>query len=103
MENVTCPAVDMDCAPSNGTVNATVSIASIALNADGSFGTTQTTGGTVGGNPATFHDDVRGVFHGEDSHGLARAAGSMVESVTYTASGTSYTCSSNPLSWYATA
>ena len=54
VENVTFPAVNMDCAPGNGTVTAPVSIASIALNSDGSFGTTQTTGGTVGGNPATF-------------------------------------------------
>ena len=103
IQNVAFPHITMDCAPGNGTVVAPISIASIALNADGSFGTTQTATGTVGGDPATFTTTFGGVFHGEDSHGLARAAGSMVDSVTYMASGTSYTCSSNPLSWYATA
>ncbi len=103
VQNVAFPHITMDCAPGNGTVVTNIAIPSIALNADGSFGTTQTTTGTVSGNPATFTTTFGGVFHGEDTHGLARAAGSMVESVTYTASGTSYTCSSNPLSWYATA
>ena len=103
VENVAFPAITMDCAPGNGSVTAPISIPpSHSARMDRSARHRRRTG-TVGSNPATFTTTFGGVFHGENAQGLARAAGSMVESVTYTASGTSYTCSSNPLSWYATA
>ena len=82
---------------------APITISSIALNTDGSFGTTQTESGTVSGNPATFTTTFGGNSHGLNGNGVARAAGSLVDNVTYTSSGTAYSCSTNPLSWYAIA
>ena len=76
-----------------------VSINSVALASNGSFSSTTTQHGDYKGNAATFTIDFQGNFHGLNSSGLARAAGSITETMTYSDSGTSYTCTSNQVSW----
>ena len=65
------------------------------------FTTSQTQTGDYDGFPATFKTAFAGNFHGLNSSGLARAAGDLTETMSYTAGGTNYSCTSNQLAFAA--
>jgi hypothetical protein len=73
-------------------------VATIAINADGSFTSTTTQSGGINGAPALFTYTFNGHVHGIDSSGTQRFAGQFREDITYN-NGTSYTCTSNDQFW----
>ena len=99
LQDITVNPLYLTCSPGGATPGFHVSINSVALASNGSFSSTTTQDGDYNGNPATFTIDFQGNFHGLNSSGLARAAGSITETMTYSDSGTSYTCTSNQVSW----
>jgi hypothetical protein len=87
------------CAPGGATLNDTsFSIPQISIGADGSFSGTAMQAGTANGFPATFTYTFSGHFHGTNSSGNERAAGSLREDVTYT-NGTAYSCTTGTTPW----
>ena len=98
LQNVSYPLL-LTCAPGDGSASLVAPIDSVSLNSDGSFESTTTQSGDYKGNAAKFTIDFQGNFHGLNSDGVAQAAGSITETMTYSASGTSYTCSSNQVAW----
>jgi hypothetical protein len=101
LQDISIPLVDLTCAPGGTQVQDHLGIASIPLNANGSFSATATKNGIYDGYPATFTYTFSGNFHGEAPSGAARAAGSFSETLAYTGS-TAYTCTSDNQSWTAT-
>ena len=99
LQNITLSALELTCAPGNSSPVVAVSINSVSLNSDGSFASTSTQTRSYDGSGAKFTVNFEGNFHGLNSDGVARAAGSITETMTYSASGTSYTCSSNQIAW----
>ncbi len=99
LQDVTVNPLFLTCSPGGAKPNFYVSINSVALASNGSFSSTTTQHGDYNGNAATFTIDFQGNFHGLNSSGLARAAGSITETMTYSDSGTTYTCTSNQVSW----
>ncbi len=95
LQNITVGGLTLNCAPSGTVGLSNISVASVPLNSDGSFNTTTTEQGVYNGSPATYKITFQGYFHGLNSSGVARAAGSVTETMTYT-HGTSYSCSSGP-------
>ena len=101
LQDVSFPAVDLTCSPGDGVPSVPVVLDSVPLAANGSFTTSQTQAGDYNGFPATFKTAFAGNFHGLNSSGLARAAGDLTETMTYTAGGTNYSCTSNQLAFAA--
>ena len=99
LQNITVDPLYLTCTPGGASPGLDVSINSVPLASNGSFSSTTTQSGSYQGNPATFIIDFQGNFHGLNSSGLARAAGSITETMTYSDSGTSYTCTSNQVPW----
>jgi hypothetical protein len=98
LQDLSIPTLSLNCSPGGANVSSPVSIASIALNADGSFRSTTVQSGVWNNNPATFTYVFRGHFHGVDSSGTPRAAGLVRETVTFTDTA-AHTCTSNNLGW----
>jgi hypothetical protein len=87
------------CVPGGAKLNDTsFSIPAIPIGANGSFSGSAMQSGTVDGAPATFTYIFSGHFHGTDSNGHERAAGSLRENVTYD-DGTSYSCTTGTAPW----
>ena len=101
LQDISIPLVDLTCAPGGTRVQDHFGIASIPLNANGSFSATATQKGIYDGYPATFTYTFSGSFHGEAPSGAAGAAGSFSETLAYTGS-TAYTCTSGSQWWTAT-
>ena len=76
-------------------------IDSLALPASGTFATTSIQPGDYLGNPATYTFHFQGNVHGVNT-ALDRPPGSLTATMTYTASGTTYSCTSNKLPWTTT-
>ena len=95
LQNLTVGGLTLNCAPGTTVKLGDISVDSVPLNSDGSFNTTTTEQGVYNGSPATYKITFQGYFHGLNSSGVARAAGSVTETMTYT-HGTSYSCSSGP-------
>ena len=101
---MTIAAVALACTPSTPSPNPSPDqhfyIASIPINADGSFSATTTVTGVIGNAPVHFTYTFSGHFHGRNSSDNARVAGSVRENLSY--DGTSTACTSNTQSWSAT-
>ncbi len=99
LQDITLSSLELTCAPGNATPSVAVSINSVSLNSDGSFAGTSTQNGVYNGSDTKFTITFEGNFHGLNSNGVARAAGSITETMAYSASGTSYACSSGQVAW----
>ena len=103
LQDVTIAAVALACTPSTPSPNPSPDqhfyIASIPINADGSFSATTTVTGVIGNAPVHFTYTFSGHFHGRNSSDNARVAGSVRENLSY--DGTSTACTSNTQSWSA--
>ena len=87
------------CTPGGATLDDTsFSIPSISIDAKGAFSGQAMQSGTVDASPATFTYTFSGHFHGFDSNGHERAAGSLREDVTYD-NGTSHSCTTGTRPW----
>jgi Divergent InlB B-repeat domain len=104
LQNVTIGAVALACTPATPNVNPSpdlhFNIASIPIDAGGSFSGTVTQAGVQGGAPVHFTYTFSGHFHGQNTSNKERVAGTFREDLTY--DGTSTTCTSNSQSWFAT-
>ena len=96
------PDNDLDCSPGDSGYTQEFDIDSLPIPASGTFETKGTQTGTFVGNPAKFTFDFQGHVHGLNSSFQPRLAGSLTESLTYTASGVTYTCTTDKLPWFAT-
>lgn len=101
LQDISIPEVYLTCAPGGATLTDHIQIPSVTLSAAGSFSTTTSTSGVIGGYVAAFFFTFRGNFHGVSPEGAARAAGTFREQITYTDT-TSEVCTSNDQSWTAT-
>ena len=100
LQDITIPAVNLDCTPGNGGASNELSIASAKINSARSFTGTATQTGVFAGQPAKFTYLFRGNFHSLNPAGVPRAAGTFRETITYN-DGTARTCTSNELTWTA--
>ncbi len=100
LQDISIPVDYLECADTTFAPDAPVVLDSVALAADGSFSSTSTQTGVVGSDnyPTTFTITFQGHFHGVNASGAARAAGSVLETATYT-NGTTNSCTSNKQSW----
>ena len=98
LQDVSIPLTGLDCAPGNGGFGNHLSVASVALSSTGSFSSTTTQHGVLFGYPATFSYTFRGNFHGVNTSGAERAAGTYSETVTYTDS-TARDCTTDSQTW----
>jgi hypothetical protein len=99
IQNVYDSVVGLSCQGGGG-YTGHLSINAITVAADGSFSSVTTASGTVGGSAATFTYTFRGHFHGTNSAGRERAAGTYREDITYNNGNSS--CTSDNQSWSAT-
>jgi hypothetical protein len=99
IQNVTDGVVGLSCQGGGG-YTGHLSISAINVAADGSFSSVTTASGTVGGSAATFTYTFQGHFHGTNSAGRERVAGTYREDITYNNGNSS--CTSNNQSWSAT-
>jgi hypothetical protein len=93
--------ITVECSPGGARSSNQFVVDNLPLNSDGSFSTTSTQDGTFGGQPAQYQFMFQGHFHGVNAQGVARAAGSLVATVTYS-DGTAHNCTSDRLPWTAT-
>ena len=100
LQDISIPVDYLECAGTTFAPDAPVVLDSVALAANGSFSSTSTQTGVVGSDnyPTTFTITFQGHFHGVNASGAARAAGSVLETATYT-NGTTFSCTSNKQSW----
>jgi hypothetical protein len=96
VQDVTVGDVALVCSNGTSAVDRNFSIAQAPIASDGSFtGTSTQTTATE-----TIAYTLAGHFHGLDTSGNTRAAGELTETISFT-TGTSYTCTSQNLSWSA--
>ena len=98
IDNLDISLVGLSCNPGDGGVSTPVTLNSLAVSSDGSFSTTfgeQSQG-------VTYTIVFEGHFHGVNSTGASRAAGSYVVTGTFTHKGTSYNCTTSEQWWSAT-
>jgi hypothetical protein len=88
----------LQCTPTNSFDDTSFYIPDITVAKDGSFSGKTTQTGVEDGSTAKFTDTVSGHFHGTDSSGDERAAGSLRENVTYN-NGTAYSCTTGTQPW----
>jgi hypothetical protein len=100
LQDVAFPDILLNCTPGNGALLFPMALDTVPVRSDGSFDATVTQAGDYAGFNAVFTIKFQGHFHGLDSTGDWRAAGSLTETMSYT-NGSSYTCMANQESWYA--
>jgi hypothetical protein len=101
LQNIAFPAL-LSCSPTRPDFyDQNFAIADIAILADGSFSGSATKTGVLFGVNASFTYTFAGHFHGANSAGVARLAGSYREDVTFD-NGTAYSCSTDAEPWTAT-
>jgi hypothetical protein len=104
LQDITIDLVNLACTPSTPSPNPSPDlhfyIASIPINADGSFSTTTTVPGVIGNAPVHFTYTFSGHFHGRNASDVQRVAGSVRENLSY--DDTTTTCTSNTQYWSAT-
>jgi hypothetical protein len=91
----------MTCSPSFNFGGSQVMLASIPIEADGSFSASTTVDGVADNVPAQFTYTVAGHFHGTNTTGTERSAGQVREDVTFN-NGTAVSCTSNLANWSVT-
>ncbi len=98
LQDVSIPVVTLSCTPGSASLNTAIVLDTVTLAADGYFSSTSDQTGVEDGNSVTYTITFQGHFHGANSSGAERAAGSVLETATYT-DGTTYSCTSNKQSW----
>jgi hypothetical protein len=98
VQNVSDLAVGTACLGGGG-LGTQLTLASIPINANGSFAGSVTEDGIISGRAVTFTRMFRGNFHGVSSAGIPRGAGTWREDVTFHDNG--QTCTSNDQTWSA--
>jgi hypothetical protein len=99
IQNVYDNGVGLSCQGGGG-YTGHLSINAVTVASDGSFSSVTTASGVVSGSSATFTYTFQGHFHGTNSAGHERAAGTYREDITYNNGNSS--CTSNDQSWSAT-
>ena len=94
--------VGMTCSPGGHTPGEWLVIDSLPLPVSRTFGVTTTRTGDYLGNVAHETFTFEGHVHGLNSNGVPRLAGSLTETMSYSANGTTFICTSNELPWTAT-
>jgi hypothetical protein len=84
LQDISVPTVGLSCVPDGEATVDQLQIASVTLNADGSFTSTTSQSGVFAGHPATFTYLFRGNVHGLSPTGVPRLAGQLRESISYT-------------------
>jgi hypothetical protein len=101
LQNIAFPAL-LECSPTRPDFyDNNFAIADIAILPDGSFSGSATKTGVLYGTTATFTYTFKGHFHGANTAGAARLAGTYREDVTFD-NGTAYSCMSDEQNWTAT-
>jgi hypothetical protein len=100
LQDVGVSLVGLGCTPGK-TFDDQLAIPDIAIAADGAFSATTTEDGVLFGAPAHFSYTFSGHFHGPNTAGVARAAGTFREHITYD-DGTAFDCTSNTQTWSTT-
>ena len=98
LQDVSIPVVSLSCTPGTGSLSAPIVLNTVALASNGSFSSTSTQTGVVNSDSVTYTITFQGHFHGVNTSGAERAAGSVLETAKYT-NGTAYNCTSNKQSW----
>jgi hypothetical protein len=101
IDSVDFNLIGVNCNPGDGGVGTSVQLTSLPVSPDGSFSTSSSFDQDLNGTNVTYQFAFQGHFHGVDSSGASRAAGSYLLTGTYTRNGTSYDCSSSEGWWYA--
>jgi hypothetical protein len=101
IQNVSLVGLAVDCSPQTSVPGQTLTIASVPINADGSFDSVTHGSGVVNAHTATFTYSFRGQFHGPNSAGKSRVAGILRLDLTYDNGGT-INCTTNDIAWAAT-
>ena len=101
MDKLSFNLVGMNCYGTDGGAGGTVALGSLTLPSNGSFSTKFTSTFTGGSVPVNYILNFRGHFHGVNSSGASRAAGSYLLTGSYTKNGTLYHCTSNKQWWTA--
>ncbi len=101
IDNFTAEHQYVYCTPSGSVYDGPV-VASIPIQSNGSFARTSTNSWTGNGNAYRSTYTVVGHFHGFSSGGEQRAAGLFSDTITYSTSGTDYTCRTGLIAWSAT-
>jgi hypothetical protein len=96
VQNVSDLAVSADCLGGGGLVTE-LTLASIPINANGSFAGSATEDGVLAGRAVTFTRTFRGNFHALSSAGVPRGAGTWREDIAFHDNG--QTCTSNAQTW----
>ena len=91
--------LDLKCSP-GGSFRDQLQLDDIAIAADGSFDGSAEQRGVIANTPATFKYTFAGHFHGTDSSGRARLAGTLREEIRYD-DGIARVCFSSALPWRA--
>ena len=86
------------CTPGHSLNDTSFRIPNTTVAKDGSFSAKATQSGVEDGSAATFTYTFSGHFHGTNSSGDERAAGSLREDVTYN-NGTAYSCTTGTQPW----
>jgi hypothetical protein len=96
VQDITVSDVGLSCSNGSGTSDANFTIAAAPITSGVAFTATSTQ--TTATETITY--TFTGHFHGLNTSGNTRAAGQLAETISFT-TGTTYTCTSNNLSWSA--
>jgi Divergent InlB B-repeat domain len=101
IDNFTAEHQYVNCTPGGSVYDGPV-VGPIPIQGNASFARTATNSWTGNGNAYTSTYTVVGHFHGFSSGGEQRAAGLFSDTITYSRSGTDYTCRTGLIAWSAT-
>ena len=101
LQNISAVTTVVACTPGGGRYDDHLTIAHAVINPDGSFAATGSQTGVFGGQNATFKYSFTGNYEGFSTSGVPQAFGSLREDISYSANGTSYTCTTNNQTWSA--
>jgi hypothetical protein len=101
LQDIFVPWTYLACAPGDTTIVNQIGIASATIAAGGSFKGTATQQGDYAGHAATFTYSFDGTFHSVGPSGAERAAGSYMETISYTSSAKT-ACTTDEQWWSAT-
>jgi hypothetical protein len=99
LQDISIPSIVLSCAPGGSSLGDQLVLDSVPLASNGYFATTATQSSIYDGYPATYKYTFKGHFHGVDSTGSPRAAGSFTDTLSYTNGATAWTCKSGVQSW----
>lgn len=101
VEHVAISRVPMTCAPGGKSAASSFSLPAVAIRRDGSFAGKAAATGVYNGVTARFAYLFGGSFESLDKNGVPRVSGTYRETMSYSSSGSSYSCTSNDQPWSA--